>query len=218
MTSKRQSVKNALAKAFVESSLDECFGRLSFARRKGSLLYKRTRADLSQEIEFHFDLSPRYKPEAIAHILPHIRMKFQPIVPIISAMTSNHSSARCFNGSLLFQNQINNIAPWGQRTHYWYLYNMDCPDECLGNMKVFIETWCLPFLEEFTSIEAIIKGYERTDERLHCSKQFELCIAACYILLKSPQKALEALERHFGRPGPRREYSQAFDYVSGLLK
>ncbi|MEN6307876.1 MAG: hypothetical protein ABFD91_08990 [Anaerohalosphaeraceae bacterium] len=221
MIIKRQSVKNALVKAFVACSLDGCFERMSFIRRNDSLLYRRTCADFVQEVEFYFDLRPKYKPTAVAHILPHIRFEFQPMVPIIAAMASNHPLARVAKKrftALLFRNQINNIAPYGQRSNYWYLYDVDNANECVESMKVFVETWCFPFMEEYSTIEAIIKGYERSDERLHSDKQFDLCIAACYIFLELPQKALEILERHFGSPGLRREYSQAFEYVLSKMR
>lgn len=220
MRNSRPKARDCLSEALSSCSVDTSFERMAFRRRKGSLVYKRVCAGLTQRMEVRFDLSPSYEPTAIAHLLPEVRLESGALIPIIAAMTSEHPSARAFSGrvaGLILQQQINNLAPKEQRAQYWFLYAMERANECVNSMKGFMEAWALPFLGDYMSLHSLVGGYERLDQRLPHERRFDLYIAACYVLLKAPRKALDVLERSLGQLGPRKEYSQAFDYVSGLI-
>lgn len=220
MNSERPAVTHSVSEALSSSSLDTYFKRMSLRRRKRSLVYKRTCAGLTQEMEVRFDLRPSYEPTALAHLLPEVRVTCEAVAPVIEAMTSKHRSARAFSGEvggLLLRQQINNLAAIDDRTQYWFLSNLDRASDCITTMKAFIVTWTAPFLEEYASLDSLVTGYERLDQRLPNDLRFYLYIAACYVLLQSPRRASAVLERHFGRPGPRKDYSQAFHYVSTLI-
>jgi len=220
MSLRREAV-SAISQSLSACSLDESLGRAGFRRGRDSLVYRRTYETVSQEVDLCFDLNPRYEPGAAAHLLPQVRLDSEDVIPVIAAMTEGLSAGRAFRGrvaGMVLRQQIQNLAPTGQRSQYWLLHTLDSADECVHPLKSFIEEWVLPFLEEYSSLESLVTGYERNDQRLPNENRFHLYVAACYVVLQSPRKAMDVLERRFGRAGARSEYSQAFEHISGLLR
>lgn len=86
------------------------------------------------------------------------------------------------------------------------------------SIREFIRSWTLPFLNEYSSVEAITRGYERKDERLERDRRFVVFVAAAYILLGQPLKAMQVLEETFRRPGAKRLYGKAFEFVAASLQ
>ena len=217
MKTSRTKVKRSLSAAIEAQPLDQRFRQASFVHQRGTLRYRRACVDLLQVVEFCFDLGPQYEPNAQAHVLPQVQVYSDAVVPVITAMTSTRAAARAYGGPMLFRHQINNIAPLTQREDQWFVYDEDQVHECAGRLSRFTIQWCLPLLEEYRSLADLADGYEQGDERLFFDRRFRLYMSACYVVLGRPQLAMENLERFFGKPGPRRDYTQAFDYVSTLM-
>jgi hypothetical protein len=59
--------------------------------------------------------------------------------------------------------------------------------------------------------------FETRDERIPAQRHFYIYLAAAFILLEQPTNAMKVLETKFGKPGARREYAKAFEYVENLL-
>jgi hypothetical protein len=199
--------------------LDELLARVSFQRREKALVYKRSCASLRQAIDFPFDLNSGCEPVAVAHLLPEVRIECQEVEPVIARMTSAMPQARVYGGrvaGLILQQQVQNLAPPEHRP-YWFLYALESSREDLGRLKPFVADWVVPFLEEYSSLESLVAGFERDDWRLPQDQRFVLYVAASHALMGSPRKGLDVLHRRFARPGVRREYAQAFEYLSSLL-
>jgi hypothetical protein len=78
--------------------------------------------------------------------------------------------------------------------------------------------WILPFLDDHIDAASLVKSYEMSDERVLKGRQLYVYVAAAYVFLGNPQKAMRVLETEFGRPGARRQYSAAFTYVARRLE
>ncbi len=217
MTTRRKEVKQALSAAIEAQPVDAALLQMSFVRRRGTLRYQRKCLDLGQVAEFCFDMSPRYEPRAVADVLPQTEVCSEKVVPVIRDMTSRHPLANVFDSPMLFRQQIRNLAPLAAREDHWYVYDQDRVCECADRLSRFALSWCTPFLDEYSSLADLVEGYEQADERLPNDRRFRLYMSACYVVLDRPEQAMQNLDRFFGKPGPRREYAQAFDYLSTLL-
>ena len=218
MMNGRKEVKKALSAAIEGQPLDAMLLQMSFTHRQRTLRYKRQCVDLIQVVEFCFDMSPRYKPEAKADVFPQVQMYAEVVVPIIRVMTSSHPAATAFDSPMLFREQIRNLAPLTEQEDHWYVFDQDQVCECAGRLGRFAEAWCLPFLEQYCCLADLADGYEQGDDRLPNDRRFRLYMSACYVALGKPERAMHNLDRFFGKPGSRSEYAQAFDHVSTLLR
>jgi hypothetical protein len=102
---------------------------------------------------------------------------------------------------------------------YWFTYGQE--DDyvlCVRSIKGYIEKWIIPLLDVYSNVESLANYFETKDERIHPQRHFYIYVAAVFILLNQPMKAMEVLETKFGKPGARREYAKAFEYVENLLK
>lgn len=209
----------AISQGLARDSLDELLKRRSFERGGKSLVYRRSCDRLGQTIDICFDLSPGYEPGAIAHVLPQVCIECQEVVPVIERMTSGIPTARAFRGrvaGMVLRQQVQNLAPRERRLD-WFLYGMDRANTDMHPLKAFVAGWVIPFLEEYSSLESLLVGYERGDWRLPNDNRFHLYVAACYVLHGLPNKGLDLLNRRFGQAGPRKQYAQAFDYLTSLV-
>ncbi len=215
----RRTTASAISQGLALSSMDELLKQISFRRRKNTLVYRRSCSRLIQTVEICFDLSPRYQPRAIAHVLPQVCLECQELAPLIAEMTSSMPTAKAFSGrvaGMVLRQQVQNLAPREERLD-WYLYEIDHAKEDLHPLKAFVAGWVIPFLEEYTSLESLLVGHERGDWRLPNDNRFQLYVAASYALKGSPDAGMDVLNDRFQRAGLRKQYAQAFDYLASLI-
>ena len=79
-------------------------------------------------------------------------------------------------------------------------------------VRAFIEQWALPFLDEYDSTEAFVRGYENGDGRLLLTQSSYVIVAAAYLTLDRTAEATAVLEKHLGKPGLRMQFSSAFAF------
>jgi len=203
---------------YLATELDDTLVREGFSRAENSLQYSRTVDAGHQFLIVHFDFNPSSDPRAIALLLPLVRFVFpelnQRVLDVMGEMTTLESA----NG-VTVNEQIVNAAPHDVRIDTrWYIYDHESALTSLAAIREFIEQWTIPFLNRYTSIAALVEGFEQQDECLPQDRRFLLFIVAAHTLLNQSAKAMEVLESKFGRPGARREYARAFEYVENLLK
>jgi hypothetical protein len=71
---RRPEINAAMASLFTET-MDKLLIPDGFARRKGSINYRRKTPDGFQDVKFQFELHPRTQPDGI-HLIPHIEVTF----------------------------------------------------------------------------------------------------------------------------------------------
>jgi hypothetical protein len=205
-------LRNGLA-----AELDAFLRSHRFYRQDGSLAYLRQVADCSQELRILFDHNPTYQPAAIAHLLPQLVVTLDKVNKIVLEMLGEEPLL-VGSTSITFSEQLQNAAPKEQRCVSWYVFDPDSWRASLVSIREFMRLWTMPFLNEYISAEAITRGYEKQDERLVNDRRFFVIVAAAYLSLDQAQNALEVLEEKFRRPGARRQYAKAFEYVTARLR
>jgi len=215
MMNTRQEV-NKILYSFLSCTVDAAFEGVGFVRRSNSLKYERKLPNVIQEIKFAFDVNPRNQPDAIADMLPHLTLCFPEISKIALEMVNGDTMLIADAPEITLRQQIHISGP-GAKLRYWYLYGDDRDIDCIRSICEFTESWVLPLLNEFTDATAVVKAYELNDERILKQRHFFIYVAAAYVLLESPRKAMQVLEERLGRPGTRRTHAKVFEYVEQLL-
>lgn len=215
MKSDAATVQHLLLDA-LPSELDGLLLAHGFARSATSLEYSRRRGESLQQIVMGFDVAPTYEMDAIAHVLPQVRLTF-PAAQQITRMLLGTCTTDGGDLDSTFSLYLGNIAPKDSRVLNWYIYRHESPAVCLSSIRHFMDTWGLAFLNGYSSLKALTEGFERRDDALPRDRRFLLIIVAAYVALNDAQKAFHVLATRFGRPGTRRKYSTAFEYVEHLL-
>jgi hypothetical protein len=198
--------------------LDPYLAAENLCRSGNSLDYRRQVDTGIQHFELIFDLKPRYEPQALAHLLPRIRLVYPKLNQRVLDMMGNMPSLEDENG-ITFSQQLQNAAPRNVRIPalHWFIYDVESAHNHVSSIREYLKQWGIPFLNKYSTLAAIIDGYEQKDECLLYDRRFLLFIVAAYTILGQSSKAMQILESKFGKPMLRREYAKAFEYVSGKL-
>jgi hypothetical protein len=207
----------ALLLSCLPGTLDPCLEAESFRRSSRALDYLRTLDAGAQRIKLVFDVNPRYQPGALAHLLPQARLVFPELNNRVREMMGDDRSLIGPGGATVSE-QLQNLAPRDVRTRAssWFVFDEKSACASVESIREFVEEWILPFLNTYTTAAALTDGYEQEDERLRRDRRFLLFIVAEYTLRGRPDKAMHVLELRLGKPGLRRQYARAFEYVSEL--
>jgi hypothetical protein len=212
----REEISTWLANALSGSALLSA----QFERRGGSLNYRRECGEVAQQFRIVFDVGPRYEPAAVAHVLPQIVLESSALSEVVRRMTNGDDSLMPGDTSFVLRHQLQNLAPKESRQQAtrWYIHDQDEVPVLIAQIKEFLDTWAMPFLDRYQDLSSLVQGYEAGDERLHLDRRFYLYVAAACVQLQQPRKAMEVLEKWFGRPASRKQYARVFQYVEGQLK
>ncbi|MBX3415527.1 MAG: hypothetical protein KF708_22780 [Pirellulales bacterium] len=216
MNETKKDVHNNLCRA-IAAKLDFTMEDKGFSRDRNSLDYIR-RCDAGEQLlQIHFTFKPALDSRANAHIYPWLRLKFPEVNRVASEIVGGQHGAIGTTDITLAQ-PVDFVIP--KKAHiYWFTYGRE--DDyvlCVRSIQGYIEKWIIPFLDDYTTVASLTHFYESKDERIPAQRHFYIYVAAAYILLGQPAKAMEVLETKFGRPGSRRDYAKAFEYVERLLK
>ena len=121
-----------------------------------------------------------------------------------------------YSPQLTFRQPLDCTAPKTEHI-YWYIYDNEPKFECISSIRLFMAAWVIPFLDEYRDVHSFVRGYEKQDERLCHHRTIYIYVSAAYLLLGQPARAMEVLEKRFGKAGPRRQYAKAFEYVASRL-
>jgi len=195
----------------LSTELDDVLAASSFVRRTNSLEYSRKCISGRQLIRMYYTFKPKYQPGASGHIYPQITVEFPELNQLALEMVDGNERL-IGDANITFSQPIDMVIP---KEHHlrWFTYGPETFSECVGSIKLSLESWIIPFSDEYTSVSSITSAYESNDGRIVMQKHFFIYVAAAYLLLGKLESAMEVLEDKLGRAGPRRDYSNAFEYV-----
>ncbi len=207
----------SMLRGVIAVDLDPFMETHGFKRSRQAMHYRRRVAAGTQELAIHFDCRPRYEPKALAHVLPSVRFCFpevgRSLLEMIGGDVSLVSAPDVTFGSTIF-----NIAPKGNYAP-WYVYDGQSAAKVVREARLFIDRWAIPFFADYARITDLTRGYETDDERLRAfGRVFYFRVAAAYLLLGMPDRAMQVLEERFGKLGPRRQYARIFEFVADRIE
>lgn len=95
----------------------------------------------------------------------------------------------------------------------WFIYQPDSVPGVISEMQCFLQEWGIPFLDYYTSPDAICDAYDHGDERVINDRSYKIRVVAAMVLLNRVSDAMQVLEKWFGKAGPRRQYRSVFRYL-----
>lgn len=214
MMETKKEVRNAIGEALA-SELDTCLTQHGFGRRTNSLDYSRRCAAGQQFLRMGFQFRPEYQPGADAHIYPDLLLVF-PELNRLALRIVDGRKALLGDPDITLSQPIDIAIPKDRHIR-WFTCGRDSVFQCVRSIRASVTTWTIPFLDEYATLESLIRGYEEDDNRLLIDRPFCIYVAGAYVLLNQPSEAMHVLETEFGRPGARRQYAKAFEYVGSLL-
>ena len=210
---------NLVASALPESQLHT--GLVGARFQVGRIEYARIFNGFRQRVRVLFDVAPSYSPGAIAHINPDVILESEALAAVVRDMISNDTKLEWLLSvsDLVVRQQLWNLAPPEHRHDGFRrasVHRSTAVRDCLDEIWTFAQRWALPFLDQYCDIASLTRGYERGDDRLGLDRRGYLYIIAAYIAQNNIESAAAAIERHFGRPGSRKEFASVFAYVENL--
>lgn len=220
----RKEIKRAILK-MLATRLDERLSRHGFKRNPKSLEYRRRVPEATQVIFIDFESHPSSDPSADTHIYPWTFIGIPAAYELALQMVSDPSLLRGDRDKTLTQ-PIDWAAPKGQRPR-WYLTGEEQIVNAGHSIGDYIERWVLPFLNEFSSLQGLVRAFETNDvvgvdqfveeRRTFVQESTSVCVAAAYLLLGNPKAAMRVLEQKLGRSDLRKQYAKAFEFVAQKL-
>ena len=211
----RKSVHQTLCRVLT-AELDPYLQTKGFTRDSCSLEYVGSCEAGEQILQMHFTFKPTLDPRADSHIYPAIQLKFPTVNRIASEMVGGQHGVIGTTDITLAQ-PLEFAVPKDCRV-LWFTYGEENDYVlCVRSIQGYIEKWVAPFLDEYTTVKSLANYFETKDERIPAQRHFHIYLAAAFILLQQPTKAMQVLESKFGKAGPRRDYARAFAYVENIL-
>jgi len=214
----RETVTAWLTGVLPGSALESALCAAGFIRRKGAVVYSRGDAEVRQRFKLVFDVTPRYEPTALAHLLPQVVLESVALHELVQRMVGEEPGTTGLDRPpVVVGQQLQNLAPKDQHEQAtrWFIHNEADTRIVMEQVGAFAQTWAIPFLNQYQSVRSIVEGHQQGDERLRAPRPLSLYIVAAYLQVGEPTKALGVLEHVFGRPALRKQYANAFEYVRG---
>lgn len=78
------------------------------------------------------------------------------------------------------------------------------------------EEHTMPLLEELTCEKDYLALYEKKDKRIIWDDNQSLYIASAYVNNHKLKEANQVIEKRFGKPGMRKQYKEAFEFLENI--
>ncbi|MEO9130906.1 MAG: hypothetical protein ABI240_06825 [Sphingomonas sp.] len=196
----------------LETRLDGYMSEKGFSRSRTSLIYARRIQGSAQKIDIALQIHPKDNPNAAAAVYPTMEILMPAVDAVLEAMIGdNLGLLEGITGGTSKQP----IGFMSEKAHTgrWFLYQPDSVPGLVDEMKVFIERWTMPFLDDYATPEDILATDQRGDGRMARDRAQMMRVVAAALVSKRKDYAQATMEKWLGAPGTRRRYEQVYDYI-----
>lgn len=211
MSSMKSEIKACVCESLSEG-LDEQLASNDFSRRKNSLIYSRRLPKADQRIEVVIEIHPADCPNAAAAIYPWLEVSMDSVNSVAKEMVGSDETLLGGLPDTTMREPIEFTSPKGIGSR-WFIYQPDSVPGVVSEMKCFLQQWGIPFLDYYTSPDAICDAYDRGDERVINDRTQKLRVVAAMVLLDRVGDAMKVAEKWFGKAGPRKQCRSVFSYL-----
>lgn len=200
--------------SMLKEKIDPLCDTQKLKRSKNSTVYKRNNESAIQYIEMNMFVKPKYAPESIAHIYPWVKIE----IPEVNVHANNMVKDKILLANtpeITIRQPIDTLLPKEYQSR-WLISGEKETKELGNEIGEVFSKWVFVFLDDYNSANGIVMSYEQQDKRPLLSEKWILYITASYIAIGNIEKAEQTLNDNFSRPGLRKKYESAFEYVSKL--
>lgn len=208
MTTAAQIKQNLLASLVLV--LDQPMKSAGFVRKESSLAYVRTLNDAEQQIVFAVDYLPKCQPGAEAHIHPFLQISMPQVNRAALLLVRGDKMLLAGAPDTILNQPIDFVAPKDGRKR-WFVKGQEQIVEACESIRQFLWCWVLPFLEEISTPQELVKLFGDNDERVMKQKHWYIFVAGAYQVMGQTDRAREVVKQHLGSPGLRKRYAPLFE-------
>lgn len=212
MSSQKAEIRTCVSQS-LEGLVDEPLIVTGFRRRKGSLIYFREAGEAIQRIDVEIEHHPKDRPDSAAVVYPQLEVEMASVNSLVMEIVGGDRTLLAGDPNVTLQQPIAFTSGNKGLGATWSIYQPDSVPGVVEEMKAFLHKWTIPFLNCYTTPAEICDAYDRDDERVMRTSAHPLRVVAAMLLSGRTTDALNVMERHFGKPGPRRRYRRVFEYL-----
>ena len=212
---KAAEIKEDILRA-LSKNVDAKFLLHGFKRTSRSVVYGRSFKESVQCIAFYTEHNPRYAKNAEAHFVPSMCLKIESVSEIATTLVAGEIALLAGCPDIIINQPIDFAAPINSHER-WLASGAEQIEQRANEIAEFTEAWVIPLFDELGTPIELINVCTRNDKRILKQHHWYVYIAAAYILLRQPLKAMNLLETKFGGKGLRRDFSVVFDSVGKAL-
>ena len=203
--------------AELEASLDARICDSGWRRSPKSLEYKRGTPDVEQVLNVSVIRSPGYKPDASAHVYPRIRIDSKSLSTVALRLVSDQSILLANEPEIVLNRPFEHLVPPVSRVQ-WFVGEAKSPCEIVREIADQFAMWGLPFMDSYRTIDDLIQGYERGDERIRFQRTWPIFAASAYVLKGSAREAERIVRNQYSTPKEQRKYNVVLKNLRDLLE
>lgn len=183
-----------------------------FRRGKNSLIYSREVGDSMQKIDVAIEHHPKDDPNSAAAVYPQLEVRMGSVNSLVMEMVGGDPALNAAPDITLREPIAFTSGNKGLGAR-WFIYQADSVPGVIAEMKAFLQEWTIPFLDCYMTPAQICDAYDHGDGRVLPGLRQWLRVVAAMVLCGRKADAMSVMERHFGKPGPRRRYHRVFEYL-----
>lgn len=162
-----------LAVSAYETCLNEVAAEFGFAPTSdGRMVFERPTRDGSQRLWLASE-----RRGAIYEVYPGLHLCFPGIRMVVKWLLRDSPFVTMESDAVVVAQPLDLTAPAESRECLRFSDALSAL-ECCARVRSLLERWGIPFLDEYVTVSAWLKGYERRDARLLLSRQHHLLIRA----------------------------------------
>ena len=210
MRTQKAEVRNSVCDSLLAQA-DEPLRERGFERRRGSLVYTRRLEGGNQKVHVAIEQYPSDEPDAAAAIYPWYILCLPDVNDVARAMVDDQTELGG-DFAITFAGPIEWTAPTGVGAR-WYLYQPESVPGVIATVRDFVLAWTVPFLDRYRTPEDVANAAVEGEACAAHTHQDILRVIAAKTMCGHRSAAGAMLDRWFGKPGPRKRYSKAFEYL-----
>ena len=195
-------------KLFSDSSL----GSFGFKRPAKGFCYTRKVGVAEHKIYVWVNYHPKFDRGAEVQFKPDMCLQMDAVSQVALELVRGNELLLGECPEIITKQPIDFVAPKEMFVR-WFATGTAEMAECIQQISDFAKCWVIPLLDRLTSPEDLIRIYTENDSRVTKPHHWYIYIAAAYLVIGQPHKAMEVLEVKLGSTGLRKDYAVVFDSV-----
>lgn len=212
MTARRAAEIKLDILASLKSVSDSPLAAIGFKRPTKGFCYSRKVNLAEHKIFIRVDYHPKLDRGAEVQFKPYMCLQMDAVSRVALELAGGNEFLLAGCPEIITNQPVDFVAPKEMFVR-WFATGTTEMAECIQQITDFAKCWVIPFLDQLKSPEDLIKIYTENDTRMIKQHHWYIFIAAAYLVIGKPNKAMEVLEAKLGSTGLRKDFAVVFDSV-----
>lgn len=215
MSPRRRQLTHLLVQG-LSAHLDSLMRSHGFTRSPRSLNYARRTSDTIHALRLHFQTSPTYAPNAIAHLQPHLTLDYPAINARALAIAQEDRGYYSIRNVPTINLPLEWVVPQQEQLRLYVLRDND-PTPALHIMRHHLSAHGIPFLDRCLTIAGLLEEYDKhVALRIFGAPPDVVRLGAAYLIQHKVDRAVDIWTKRLNRPGLYSQYENTLSYLHSL--